>query len=343
MGDSPQCRLTAYLFAFIQRSAHPVWLAWDANSEPDDYILRYGTSPGKPTQRIEVGKKTTAAVPNVADGTTYFFTVIARNAQGTESPPSNEVSFTTETPSVIGSSSLAIGETNILRTFDRGKKNLLVAQRANLTQTATIRSLSFYVTIARGKLRLGIFDATGTNGARGKKIAETAEITPKVGWNMANVTVPVSLPTGPYWLAYLASDDNLAFVKTLSGLAKYYAYPYGPMPTPFFSAPTSGAVHWSLFATLSTPGVQLPVYTLVVINGTGSGRYAQGKQIQVSAYPSDPDKKFAGWARDWPILTNPFISTALTLSRDLTIEATYASVVGNAGSDTIRVRDVPNE
>jgi hypothetical protein len=98
----------------FSEAAHPLWLAWDANSEPDDYILRYGTSPGKPTQRIEVGKKTTAAVLNLADGTTYFFTVIARNTQGTESPPSNEVSFTTETPSVIGSFSLAIGETNIL-------------------------------------------------------------------------------------------------------------------------------------------------------------------------------------------------------------------------------------
>jgi hypothetical protein len=69
---------------------------------------------------------------------------------------------------------------------------------------------------------------------------------------------------------------------------------------------------------------------LVVLNGTGSGRYAQGKQIQVSATPPASGKRFDGWARDWQILTNPFIptTTALMLSRDLTIEATYASVRG---------------
>jgi Fibronectin type III domain/Divergent InlB B-repeat domain len=314
----------------FSEAAQPVRLAWDPNPEPDDYILRYGTRAGQPTWSLEVSKKTTAAVSDLEDGTTYYFTVVARNSRGVESPPSNEVSFTTETPTVIGSSSVSIGETNVLGTADFGNGNLLIAQRANLTDAATIRSLSFYVTEARGKLRLGIFDATGRNGGPGKKKAETAETTPKVGWNTANVTIPISLPKGPYWLAYLASDNNLALVKTRSGLAKYYAYPYGPMPTTFFSSPNTEVVHWSLFASLNTPGIQLPTHTLVVLNGTGSGRYAQGKQIQVSATPPASGKRFDGWARDWQILTNPFIptTTALMLSRDLTIEATYASVRG---------------
>ena len=79
------------------RAAHSVTLAWDANSEPDiaSYVLRYGTTRGVPSQFIPVGSKTTATVSNLAHSKTYYFTVVARNERGFESPPSNEVSYTT--------------------------------------------------------------------------------------------------------------------------------------------------------------------------------------------------------------------------------------------------------
>ncbi len=81
----------------LGEAAQSVKLAWDPNSEPNiaGYVLRYGTTRGKPCQIIDVGKATTAAVSNLACGTTYFFTVTARNTFGLESPPSNEVSYTT--------------------------------------------------------------------------------------------------------------------------------------------------------------------------------------------------------------------------------------------------------
>ena len=82
----------------LTEAARSVRLVWDPNPEPDDYILQYGTRTGKPTRSLEVGKKTTAAVSDLEDGTTYYFVVVARNSRGVESPPSNEVSFTTETP-----------------------------------------------------------------------------------------------------------------------------------------------------------------------------------------------------------------------------------------------------
>ena len=70
---------------------------------------------------------------------------------------------------------------------DSNNGNKLVAQRATLSQTATIQSLSFYVVTASGNLRLGIYDATGPGGGPGAKKAETASITPTTGWNTANV------------------------------------------------------------------------------------------------------------------------------------------------------------
>ena len=74
-----------------------VRLAWDANSEPNiaGYVLHYGKTQGQPTQSLEVGNATTATVSSLADGTTYFFTVTARDTSGLESAPSNEVSYTT--------------------------------------------------------------------------------------------------------------------------------------------------------------------------------------------------------------------------------------------------------
>jgi Fibronectin type III domain len=146
----------------LGEAAQSVTLAWDANSEPNivGYVLRYGTTQGKPSQSINVDKSTTATVSNLASGKTYFFTVTARNHLGLESQTSNEVSCTTPTPSMVGSSNIPIGETKVLTKSDAGNGNLLVAQQTNLTRAATIQSLSFDATRASDKLRLGMFDAT---------------------------------------------------------------------------------------------------------------------------------------------------------------------------------------
>ena len=314
----------------LGEAAQRVKLGWDANAESNivGYVLQYGTISGEPRQRIAVDcEKTTAtvSVSGLADGTTYFFTVIARNAFGIESPPSNEVSYTTPMSSEGGVCDTAIGETNVLTTADSWNGNLLVAQRAKLERAATILSLSFYVTRASGRLRLGIFDATGPEGGPGTKIAETGEITPTVGWNEATVNAAVYAPRGTYWLAYLASDNNLAFVKQLSGQARYYRYPYGTMPERFSSSSQSEVVHWSLFANLSTLRIAFPTRALTVTDGTGNGNYTEGTRVRVSASAPASGQEFDRWTGDWQILDNPLspTTTALMLFRDLAISASY--------------------
>ena len=113
--------------------------------------------------------------------------------------------------------------------------------------------MSFYVTAAAGNLRLGLYDATGPGGGPGTKIAETAQITPVVGWNTANVTLPVSIPAGTYWLAYVPSSNGLGFRNAQTGSNRYYSFPYGALPATFSTAPNSGTFHFSFYATLS-PG-----------------------------------------------------------------------------------------
>src|SRR5262249_15079876 len=71
-------------------------------------------------------------------------------------------------------STVVIGEPNVLSQNDDGNANLLVAQQATLGQSATLQSLSFYVTTAAGSLILGVYDATGPGGGPGAKKAETA-------------------------------------------------------------------------------------------------------------------------------------------------------------------------
>ena len=155
-----------------------------------------------------------------------------------------------------------IGETTVLATNDSGNGGLLLAQQASLATTATIQSLSFYVTTPGGDLRLGIYDATGPGGGPGAKRAETNSFTPISGWNTANVIAPVSLPAGVYWLAYFPSSSALGFRVDTTGSAKWYSYPFGVMPNTFSTSPTSGAYHWSFYATLSAvaapPDTTLP-------------------------------------------------------------------------------------
>ena len=63
---------------------------------------------------------------------------------------------------------VTIGDNTNLPNDDNGNGNLLVAQNTTLSQTATIQSLSFYVTVAGGNLPLGIYDATGPGALKAK-------------------------------------------------------------------------------------------------------------------------------------------------------------------------------
>jgi hypothetical protein len=127
---------------------------------------------------------------------------------------------------------------------------VLVGQQASLGQAATMQSMSFNVVTATGSLRLGIYDATGAGGSPGVLKAQTASFTPVVGWNTQNLTTPVALPAGTYWLAYLPSSSALAFEADFT-TGSYWAAPYtfGAMPASFPTTGASGGTsHWALYA-----------------------------------------------------------------------------------------------
>ena len=213
---------------------------------------------------------------------TYNATVQVSSSGASNSPQSYTVAFT-----VNSNSTITIGQTTILSTGDSGNANKIDAFSATLSENATIDSMSFYVTTAAGQLVLGIYDATGPSGGPGALKAYTNAFTPTTGWNTQNVVTPVALTSGTYWLAYLPSNNSLAFVKeTSSGSCVHYTYTFGALPSTYSTSPTScGTVNFSFYATL-TPTSGSPTISLsptsLSFSATAGGANPSAQNVTVS-------------------------------------------------------------
>ena len=164
---------------------------------------------------------------------------------------------------VRAASNIVVGESNVLSVDDSGNGNLLVAQKVTLSQAATLQSLSFYVSVASGRLQLGLYNSVGGNPQT--LLASTPVFTPVVGWNTVSVS-PILLSPGDYWLVYLPESNSLGFKLANSGSAKYYSTPFGSMPSPFSSSANSIASHWSFYATLTLGTANTPTLTATPTN-----------------------------------------------------------------------------
>ncbi|TQF17107.1 DUF4038 domain-containing protein [Myxococcus llanfairpwllgwyngyllgogerychwyrndrobwllllantysiliogogogochensis] len=181
-------------------------------------------------------------------GTTYYFCALASSTDGTGVGQVN--SFVTSS-----SSSIIIGETNILSGTDSGLADLLVGNQVALTQTATLQTLRINVKAlgtSAGNLTLAVYDSLA-GGAPGSLKATTTSFVPVVGWNTVNVVTPVSLPAGTYWLVVGLNSGStvLAYING-SGTERWVSRTYGAMPVTFpTTGVTQGAGHYSFNATLT--------------------------------------------------------------------------------------------
>src|ERR1700686_1487249 len=62
-------------FSVAQAATQSVSLAWNVDTDPSvvGYDVNYGTSSGVYTQTANAGNATTATVPNLTPGQTYYF------------------------------------------------------------------------------------------------------------------------------------------------------------------------------------------------------------------------------------------------------------------------------
>ncbi len=77
-------------------TAQTVSLSWNPSTSTNaaGYALYYGNASGVYGTRLVEGTNTAATIAGLTGGLTYFFVVSAYDAQGAESAPSNEASFT---------------------------------------------------------------------------------------------------------------------------------------------------------------------------------------------------------------------------------------------------------
>jgi len=88
---------------WASQAEQSVSLAWDANAETNivGYRLYYGTTSQGLTNTVDTGGELTATVTGLKEGTTYYFAVTARNSDGLESLPIDQVSFTVPRVSLL--------------------------------------------------------------------------------------------------------------------------------------------------------------------------------------------------------------------------------------------------
>lgn len=93
--------------------AHAVTLAWDASTDTSvtGYKLKYGTASGTYTTTVTLGLVTTVTVANstLPANTPLFAAVVAVNAAGLESLPSNEVTWTYVPDTSLASLTTTVG------------------------------------------------------------------------------------------------------------------------------------------------------------------------------------------------------------------------------------------
>ncbi|MEO8352205.1 MAG: Ig-like domain-containing protein [Chthoniobacteraceae bacterium] len=217
---------SAFFLAAVhqQAAAENVTLAWDANPEPDvmGYRVYCGTSTGNYTDIIEAGNVTTATVPNLIAGTTYFIAATAYNSAGLESLPSSEISFT---PKVVAANQPPTVYLDAPATDSQysAPANIIFSAEAH-DSDGTIARVEFY----QGTTKLG----------------ENAHNPYSFTWN--------NVPPGTYSLSAIAFDNEGASTQsaavdvTVSGASEPLAPPPATSVTATALAANEIALDWTL-------------------------------------------------------------------------------------------------
>ena len=195
-------------------------LAWDASGSGTviGYRLYVGTQSGHYGQIIDAGNALSAGIPNLAAGTTYYFVVTAYDSNGSESLPSNEVSFPV--------SGLFNSDTPANITWN-DPNPVEVGVKFQTALAGQVTGLRFYKAPKNIGIHVGnLWTDTGTLLASATFANEMTD-----GWQEVNLPNPVTLIPGE---TYVASYHTDGYYSADPG---YFAFDHIQWP---LLAPTSG-------------------------------------------------------------------------------------------------------
>ena len=170
-------------------------LAWDASRSGTvmGYRLYEGTQSGHYGQMIDAGNALSATIPNLAAGTTYYFVATVYDSNGSESLPSNEVSFPV--------SGLFNSDTPANITWN-DPNPVEVGVKFQSALAGQVTGLRFYKALKNIGTHVGnLWTDTGTLLASATFANETAD-----GWQEVNVPTPVTLIPGQTYIASYHTD-----------------------------------------------------------------------------------------------------------------------------------------
>lgn len=175
------------------------------------------------------------------------------------------------------------GDTNIEVDGDYGNESYLEGSPVTLSSAGTLQSLSIYISSCNNcnsseQAILALYDATGSGGTPGNLLATTTTFSvTQTGWLTENVTTPVLLTAGTYWLMSNNNDNDIGYqVNDINGTVPtdYCNYTFGAMPSNF----TTGCGGAGNIQVLDP--YQYSAYGTLA----GCGGYHEGDQIYNGAY-----------------------------------------------------------
>jgi len=307
------------VFGAQSLNAAQVTLTWDASTDQGvtGYKLYYGTASKKYTNAIDARNATSCLVPELQNGTTYYFAATAYNADRMESGFSNEVTYTTpagETSTPPPTCTYSLSSSSASFSASGGSGSVAVTAPSGCAWSSS-NALS-WITVKTGSSGSGNGTFSYTVGANTTTSSKTAALTIAgkvytVTQAAAEVAAPqtftitVSATAGgsitPSGTVSVAQGGAKSFaIQSSSGYylsdVKVNRISQGRVTSYTFTNVTANQTISATFGRFS--------YVLSVTkNGTGSGTitnnpsaslYPWGTTVTLTAAPSS-GSQFAGW------------------------------------------------
>ncbi len=205
----------------------------------------------------------------------------------------------------------------------------ITANKHNLPYDGILQSMSIYVLVAAGEVKVGIYTDSGNNP--GMLLSESAPYTVTEGWN--EIQMPqVYLPAGDYWLAYIKNNRDFRAGKAtgVTGDERYGSWPFGDMPDTWHEINTYSNL-WSLYANicpLTCQPTNTPTWTYTPTETMTATETVTGSQPPTWTYT------------ETETLTNTLTSTATqtyTATYTITNTETYTFTL----TDTYTMTQIP--